>query len=48
MRSPISVSEVGKTRQRMSPSSDWMFDGESHHLVLGRFDQESAGLLGVQ
>ena len=40
---------MGETGQRVSPASDWMFDGEPGHLLLlGLLDQESAGLLGVQ
>ena len=49
MTSPVSLSEVGETGERVSPASSWMFDGEPGNLVvLGLFDQESAGLLAVR
>ena len=32
----------------MSPASERLFDREPGHLLLGRFYQECAGLLGVQ
>ena len=46
--SPISISKVGETSQRMSPASKWMFEGEPRHLVMVLLDQEPIGLLGIQ